>query len=96
MLQRFVLLTEEHNTNNLDSKARLLRHVYDLLIHKHETAKRTQRCQIAKDNHPINVAPKKLYSTLQPNKIPETIAIPVYRCSYWLETLLLPISMMFK
>ena len=52
--------------------------------------------KIAKDNHPINVAPKKLYSTLQPNKIPETIAIPVYRCSYWLETLLLPISMMFK
>jgi len=54
---------------------------------------REQRCQTAKDNHPINFAPKKLYSTLQPNKIPETIAIPVYTCSYWLGTLLLPISL---
>ena len=54
---------------------------------------REQRCQTAKDNYPINVAPNKLYSTLQPNKIPETIAIPVYRCSYWLETILLPISL---
>ena len=57
---------------------------------------REQRCQTAKDNHPINFAPKKLYSTLQPNKIPETIAIPVYTCSYPLETLLLPISIIVK
>ena len=89
-----MLLTEEYNTNNLDSKARLMRHVYDLLIHTHEAAKRTKMSQTVKENHPIKCAPKKLYSTLQPNKIPETIAIPVYTCSYPLETLLLPISIM--
>ena len=52
---------------------------------------REQRCQTVKENHPINC--KKLYSSLQPNKIPETIAIPVYTCSYWLGTLLRPISL---
>ena len=55
---------------------------------------REQRCQTVKENHPINC--KKLYSSLQPNKIPETIAIPVYTCSYPLETLLLPISILVK